>query len=180
MQKSKKTSEGMESLINQESLEFPDSPNDLTNAYIQEMGTKYMEKAKQIEKKNFIVKFFSDYINQPAAQKLINYRNQSLPNEKWEFLADLYKELKNHDEKLAINIRTLFQSVFQYNILIKIKCHDNHSAYLSMKDVSDSLKGISSRYFLKHYIELYNALNNSDQIKDSSPSNQGLPLITYS
>lgn len=169
----------MESLINQGSLEFPDSPDDLTNTYIQGMGTEYMEKAKQIDKKNFIVKLFSAYINQPAAQKLINYKKQSQPNEKWEFLADLYKELKCHDEKLAIDIRTLFQSVFQCNILIKIKCHENHSAYLSMKDVSDSLKGISSRYFLKHYIELYNALDNSYQRKDSSPSSQDLSLITY-
>ncbi len=73
MKKSRKNSEGMESLINQESFEFPEKPNDLTNVSMQAMGTKYMEKAKQIEKKNFIVKLFSAYINHSSPS------NQDLP-----------------------------------------------------------------------------------------------------
>lgn len=180
MPKSKKKSEGMELLPNREWLAPPDSPNHLTNAYIQEIGIKYMEKVKKIEQKNFIVKFFSDYINQTAAQKLENYNNQTQPYKKWKFLAEIYKDLKYHDEKLAISIRTLFESVFQCKILIKVKCADNHSADLPMKYVSDSLIGYSSRYFLEQDMAHNNVLDKSTQTMDSSPSNQDVPSIVYS
>ncbi|CEK09364.1 hypothetical protein [Legionella hackeliae] len=178
MKKSKEAPEG-KSLIDKKLPEYPKTPHDLTNTDIQAMGLRYMEKVKKMEGKNFVRKFFSSYKNQAAAQQLINYRNQSQPHEKWEFLADLYPELKYPDDKLAIEIIALFKTVFKRDILLKVKCPEKHSAYLSMQNVSDSLKGISSQHFLKHYVELYNASNNSHQTRDSTPSNQESPLFTY-
>lgn len=90
------------------------------------------------------------HTNHPAADCLMNYEEVSEAAEKWQFLAQCFKDLKSSKGSLAATIIIIFEKAFK----VKISIYQRETVEISSTSVvAKELQGISDTYFLKFYIQ---------------------------
>lgn len=118
-------------------------PDQLTNDVIQRLGNTYGCRRR------YCFYSFFDTIGR-AADPLKNYNKTSTVQEKWNYLAEVYGKLPNHDNPFAIQLRSLFELAFNIKIAkFDPMLNKTLSFQLSTQHVAAKLKQQINLYFFK-------------------------------